>query len=217
MKPVLIFCVLLILVLTVGTLSCGNGEEASPSEEPTSTTIVTFDELEAAQEEVSRLLVELGIFVSTDINIEKNQVEVYVTDSNLFYETLQEAEVQLPDHVAVIITYEPLGDIPFDINPDPSVCFPQLKMHSGSVMDALVIGEMVLEECYLRIDGNLIIWQVDYFVNNNEGTIEILDRNGDVVARVSEEVYMGGGQISSIEHINKLIKEPLPQDCQGPF
>lgn len=78
-------------------------------------------------------------------------------------------------------------------------------------------GELILEDCYLRVDDELIIWQPDYFVNNNEGTIEILDRNGDVVARVGEEVCMGGGEIKSIEHINKLLKEPLPQDCEGPY
>ncbi|GAJ24513.1 unnamed protein product, partial [marine sediment metagenome] len=69
----------------------------------------------------------------------------------------------------------------------------------------------------LRVDQELIIWQPDYFVNNNDGTIEILDRNGEVVARVGEEVCMGGGEITSIEHINKLLKEPLPQDCEGPY
>jgi len=158
---------------------------------------VTYEELEAAQQEAGQLLInELGLFVDSDINIKENQVEVYVTDSQLFYETLQEANAQLPDHVVAIIVYEPLYEIPFEINPDPSVCFPQLKMRSGSFMEALVIGELTLEDCYLRVDQELILWQPDYFVNNNDGTIEILDRNGEVVARVGEEVCMGGGEIT---------------------
>jgi len=177
----------------------------------------THEELKAAQREAGQLLDELGLFVSSAINIKENQAEVYVTDNRLFYKTLQEADAQLPDHVVAIIVYEPLYEIPFDINPDPSVCFPQLKMRSGAFMEALLTGELVLEDCYLRIDGTLIIWQPDYFVNNNDGTIEILDRNGEVVARVGEEVCMGGGEITSIEHINKLLKEPLPQDCEGPY
>ncbi len=177
----------------------------------------TYEELKAAQREAGQLLDELGLFVSSDINIKENQAEVYVTDNRLFYKTLQEADAQLPGHVVAIIVYEPLYEIPFDINPDPSVCFPQLKMRSGEFMESLVIGELTLEDCYLRIDGALIIWQPDYFVNNNDGTIEILDRNGEVVARVGEEVCMGGGEITSIEHINKLLKEPLPQDCEGPY
>ena len=176
----------------------------------------TYEELKAAQREAGQLLNELGLFVSSGINIKENQVEVYVTDSKLFYKTLQEADAQLPDHVVAIVIHEPLYEIPFDINPDPSVCFPQLKMRSMAFMLALLTGELVLEDGYLRIDGTLIIWQPDYFVNNNEGTIEILDRNGEVVARVGEEVSMGGGEVP-IEHINKLLKEPLPADCKGPY
>jgi len=177
----------------------------------------TYEELKAAQQEAGQLLNELGLFVSSDINIKENQVEVYVTDSKLFYKTLQEADAQLPDHVVAIIIYEPLYEIPFEINPDPSVCFPQLKMRSGEFMESLVTGELILEDCYLRVDQELILWQPDYFVNNNDGTIEILDRNGEVVARVGEEVCMGGGEITSIERINKLLKEPLPADCKGPY
>lgn len=101
-----------------------------------------------------------------------------------------------------------------DINPDPSVHFPQLKTRSRSFMEAELYGEMVLEDGYLRVDGTLIIWQPDYFVHNNEGTIEVLDRKGKVVARVGEEVYMGGGEDRPF---NKDLREPLPQDIEGPF
>lgn len=176
----------------------------------------TYEELVSAQQEAGQLLDELGLLVSSDINIEENQVEVYVTDSRLFYETLQEANAQLPDHVVAIIVYEPLYEIPFEVNPDPSVCFPQLKMRA-SFGEALLAGELILEDCYLRIGRELIIWQPDYFVNNNDGTLEILDRNGEVVARVGEEVRMGGGQPTSIEYLNRCLKEPLPHDCEGPY
>jgi hypothetical protein len=200
--------VLLLFIAIVPQTGCkGETEETKP----------TYEELKAAQQEAGQLLDELGLSVSSGINHEENQVEVYVTDSELFYKTLEEADVQLPDHVVVVVVYEPLEEIPFEINPDPSVHFPQLKMRSGSVMEAELFGELTLEDGYLRVDGTLIIWQPDYFVHNNEGTIEILDRNGEVVARVGEEVYMGGGEISSMGFINSLIKEPLPQDCEGPF
>ncbi|MBA7558701.1 hypothetical protein ES708_00308 [subsurface metagenome] len=177
----------------------------------------TYEELKAAQREAGQLLDELGLFVSSDINIKENQAKVYVTDSKLFYKTLQEADAQLPDHVVAIIVYEPLYEIPFDINPDPSVCFPQLKMRSGEFMESLMTGELILEDCYLHVDQELIIWQPDYFVNNNDGVIEILDRNGEAVARVGERVSMGGGEIEPIDYINKLLKEPLPADSKGPY
>jgi hypothetical protein len=95
--------------------------------------------------------------------------------------------------------------------------FPQLKTQSEVYMTAALTGELVLEDGYLHVGEDLIIWQPDYFLNSNDGTIEILDREGKVVGRVGEEIYMGGGEIKSIEFINSLIKEPLPQGIDGPF
>ncbi len=177
---------------------------------------VTYEQLQATQRETMQLLEELGLFCASSINIQDNQVEVYVTDSKLFDETLQEADAQLPTHVAAIVVYEPLYEIPFKVNPDPSVHFPQLKMRSGSFMAALMTGKLVLEDDYLRVNGTLIIWQPDYFLNSNNENIEILGRNGEVVARVGEEVYIGGGEMP-LEYVNRIIKEPLPQDCEGPY
>ncbi len=178
---------------------------------------VTYEELKAVQQETMQLLDELELFCATSINVKENQVEVYVTDSELFYQTLQEAEAQLPDHVEAIVIYEPLREVPFQVNPNPSVHFPQLKMRSGTDMLALLVGELVLKDGYLYIGDTIIIWQPDYFVHNNDGTIEILDREGEVVARVGEEVVMGGGHTGPTEYVNRLLKEPLPPDCQGPF
>lgn len=207
-KLIIIVTLILMLSITiVPQIGCKGGTEET---EP------TYEELQAAQQEAGQLLEELGLFCDSDINIRENRVEVYVTDSRLFNETLRKANAQLPAHVVAIVIYEPLYEIPFEINPDPSVHLPQLKMRSGSFMEAQLFGELALEDGYLRVDGTLIIWQPDYFVHNNEGTIEILDRNGKVVGRVGEEIYMGGGEIKSWL-INSLIKEPLPQCCEGPF
>jgi len=178
---------------------------------------ITYEKLKVAQRETMQLLDELGLFCDSSINIKENLVELYLTDSELFYQTLQEAEACLPDRVTAIVVYEPLREVPFQVNPDPSVRFPQLKMHSGSVMEALMVGELTLKDGYLCIGDAIIIWQPDYFLNNDNGTIEILDRDGEVVARVGEEVVMGGGHTGSAEYVNRLLKEPLPQDCQGPF
>lgn len=177
----------------------------------------SLDQLRTAQQETGELLDVLGLYLASVIAVSENRVEVYVTDGQLFDEMLRKAGAKLPDHVVPITTYEPLRDIPFALNPDPSVCFPQLRMHSGGSMDALLTGELVLEDCYLRVGGELIIWQPDFFVNNNDGVIEILDREGNVAAWVGQTVNVGGGEIESIERVNKLIKEPLPGDCQGPY
>ncbi len=178
----------------------------------------TYEELKAAQQEAMRILDELDLFCTSNINIKENRAEVFVTDSELFYQTLQDAEAHLPDLVEVIVTYEPLREVPFQVNPDPSVYFPQLKMASGTYMLALLTGELTLKDGYLCIGDSIIIWQPDYFLNSDNGTIEVLDKEGKVVARVGEEVVMGGGGYSApVEDINRMLKEPLPPDCQGHF
>ncbi len=199
--------ILLLVITTVPQTGCKGG---------TTDVVPSYEELQVAQRETMRLLDELDLFCDTGINMQENQVEVYVTDSKLFNSTLKKANAQLPPHVVAIVIYKPLYEIPFEVTTDPSVHFPQLRMRSGSFMESLIVGQLVLKDGYLRIGESLIIWQPNYFLNNNNGTIEILDRNGAVVARVGEEVVMGGGGIP-IDYINRMIKEPLPEDCQSPF
>ncbi len=206
-KLIIITTIILVATTLILKTGCGVGNEVV---EP------TYEELQAVQSETMQLLDELGLFCDTDINIQENQVEVYVTDSKLFNETLREVNAQLPAHVVAIVIYEPLYEIPFEVNPDPSIHFPQLKMRSGSFMQVSMVGELILENSYLCVGDTVIIWQPDYFLNNDNGTIEILDRNGKVVARVGEEIVMGGGGIP-IEYVNRLIREPFPEDCSGPF
>jgi hypothetical protein len=177
---------------------------------------VTFDELKSAQQEASRLLQNYGLATSSYIDVVKNVVVLMVTDRELFEETLQEASEELPEYVVPSIVYEPTDEPPYGINPDSSVHFPQLKTRSGSYMLALLVGELKLVDGYLRVGEELIIWQPDYFVHNDNGTIEIWDRDGVVVGRVGEEIYMGGGEIKQPPE-DKFLKEPLPDNIDGPF
>ena len=121
-----------------------------------------------------------------------------------------------------VSTYEPLGDdIPFAVTPDPTVHFPQLRTRSAAFMEALLQGKLAVRAGCLRVigsgGGHLVIWQPDYFVNNNDGVIEILDRNGEVVARVGEEIRIGGGEVALTEKLKQLLREPLPKQCRGPY
>jgi len=177
----------------------------------------TLKELLKAQTEANHLLEGLGLFYSSATMVKTNQVEIYVTDSELFYSTLEESGEKLPECVVPIIIYEPLEGVPEGLNPDPSVHFPQLKTASGSYMEALLTGKLELVDGYLRVNEAIIIWQPDYFVHNNNGTIEIWDKDGKVVGRVGEEIVMGGGSAGTIEQINPTLKEPLPPDTEVPF
>ena len=121
-----------------------------------------------------------------------------------------------------VSTYGPLGDdIPFAVTPDPTIHFPQLRTRSAAFMEALLQGKLAVTEGCLRVTGSggshLVIWQPDFFVNNHEGVIEILDRNGEVVARVGEEIRIGGGEVPLTEKLKQLLREPLPEQCRGPY
>jgi hypothetical protein len=181
---------------------------------------VTYEELRAVQAETDRLLKPLNTPFSSGINIQENLVELYITDFDAFDAGIQDHDIELPKHLSVVTIYEPLGDdLPFEVNPDDSIYFPQLKTRSASFMEALMIGTLEVENGCLQVtqEGNdqrmAIVWQTDYFLNNNEGSIEMLDRNGKVVARVGETIYLGGGEIGSIE--DDQLQAPMPEHCSS--
>lgn len=62
----------------------------------------TLKEIEAAQAQAGRLVRELDIRADSGINVQENQVELYVTDKARLDAALREADLRLPDHVAVI-------------------------------------------------------------------------------------------------------------------
>jgi hypothetical protein len=180
---------------------------------------VSYKELREAQEETMQLLkdLDLDFFCATGTNIKENTAEVYVSDSKLFNKIMREAGVQLPPHVTQVVTYEPLEEVPFEVNPpDQPVHFPQMKMRGALALNGGA-KTLVLKDGYLRFGEAVIIWQPDYFLNSDNGTIEVLDREGEVVARVGEEVYMTFGGLETAEEVNRYVKEPLPEDCPGPF
>ena len=181
---------------------------------------VTYEELRAVQAETDRLLQPLNTPFSSGINIQENLVELYITDIDAFDAGIQDHDIELPKHLSVVTIYEPLGDdLPFEVNPDDSIYFPQLKTRSTSFMEALLIGRLEVENgCLLAFqEGSdqpiTIVWQADYFLHNNEGSIEMLDREGKVVARVGETIYLGGGEVGGIE--DDQLRAPMPEHCSS--
>ena len=86
-------------------------------------------------------------------------------------------------------------------------------------MEALFIGRLEVENgCLLAYqEGNdqptTIVWQTDYFLNNNDGSTEMLDRDGKVVARAGETIYLGGGEVGGIE--DDQLRAPMPEHCSS--
>lgn len=185
---------------------------------------VSLVELKTIQQSVKQMVNELDFPFSSSINVKKNQVELYVTDIELWEASTQETGIQLPEHVEVIATYVPLGDeIPFAITPVLGLFLPQLRVRSANFMTALLQGKLIVIEGCLRVcagnngDGHLIIWQPDYFLNDHNGKIEILDRDGQVVAVVGETIRIGGGEMPMTPEFETQLREPVPDQCAGPY
>jgi len=184
---------------------------------------VSLAELKTTQQKVRQIIQELGLAFSSDINIQENQVELDVTDQALWEASVQQAGLHLPENVRVIVTYKPLGDnLPFALTPIPGLFLPQLRARSASFMAALMQGKLVAEAGCLRVvesdgsDGHLIIWQPDYFLTDNGGKIEILGRDGQIVARVGEKISLGGGDVP-LTTFSSQLREPIPSQCKGPY
>lgn len=175
---------------------------------------VTYRELRGEQIEIDRLLRQAGFPVTSSVNMDESTVELYVTDNIQFEATLKKADITIPERVvAVQIEVTP---------PKPFIHFPQLRL-SGESMDALMGGTLVIRDGYLRVTsgeddpGHLIVWQSGYFLHDNDGTIEVVDKFGQVVDRVGEEVCMGGGELPYIDHLRDSLLEPLPEQIEGPY
>jgi len=178
---------------------------------------VTEAQLQAEQQQLIALLGRLELPCSSDTDIKKGVVNVYVGDKKLFDETLASAGATLPPHVVPVVFYEPIyGPPPFPVNPDPSIHFPQLKMRGWPDMALLSVGDLTVRDDYLYVGNGLVIWQPDYFLSSEDGKAVVLDREGKVVAREGQEVVMGGGGVP-LEQVNKMLKEPLPSGLAGPF
>jgi len=180
----------------------------------------TYEQLQADQQAVLSILDTIQLPVAVGIMVMENRVELDITDRAAFDAALAEANATLPESVIVVTTYEPVGDNPpFAITPVPDVFMPQLKMRDVGFMDALISGELVVQDGCLRVkagDGStLVIWQADYFLTDNDGILEILDETGAVVARVGEMVYMGGGEQPSVDDTE--LRQPIPDQCGGPY
>jgi hypothetical protein len=54
-------------------------------------------------------------------------------------------------------------------------------------------------------------------MNNENGTIQIVNGNGDIVASLGERVEIGGGEIHSLSLLDEYIQEQVPPQCAGPY
>ena len=113
--------------------------------------------------------------------------------------------------------------------PSSSVFFPKFELVNGELvgMTSEIYGEIVEIDGCLRLIASssgpsfLIVWPPIYELDGDGSDIRIRDETGQIVARVGEEVHMGGGRGRSIVGAagvsEKLIKEIEESGCPGPY
>jgi len=185
-------------------------------------------QLLADEQTASTLLQALGYPAVSSVMVQHNRVELMITDLAGVEAALAAAGAELPPSVVFDVVYEPVGDPPpFPITPVPDVHMVQLQTRSAFHMAALLIGELVVEAGCLQVgtrvdtetdsflENYLVIWQADYFLTENNGRLQILDETGAVVAEVGETIYLGGGNVPSVDE--SQLREPIPAACTGPY
>lgn len=106
---------------------------------------------------------------------------------------------------------------PVQKEPDPSYIYPA----------ALAEGKLVLDNSNLRLKpswgkgdvwskGELLVWPYGYSLRIMDKQIQVIDNDGQLVARVGDKIKVGGGEVPA-EIVEEYIGQPLPDDCEGPY
>ena len=126
----------------------------------------------------------------------------------------------------ILVPQQGPGDVSTSAaEPGPTIFFPQQKAVDGEreVMDALLIGKLVVVEGCLRVNtsysdtGYLLVWPPDFRLSTENDTIQVLNGAGQVVARVGDEVDIGGGEVRYLERLDEYVRQQLPPDCSGTY
>ena len=106
---------------------------------------------------------------------------------------------------------------PSSTTPQHEPYFPVQTEKPETYLAALLPGKLVMDKAgYLRIGNALVLWPYGYSFSIEGKDIWILEYKGTKVARVGDEVKIGGGFIPG-DVVSMKIGHPLPADCEGPF
>jgi len=187
---------------------------------------VTLAELAAIQAQTTQALDRLDFEVTSLLDVKGNRVEVVVTDRAWFEKELENAGVDLPEHVELVVT-EGHSARETDVcapSSVPGVAFPRQEPVEGirATMEAELIGNLVLVDGCLRVNSiygqasTLPVWPPEFTITADEDEIQVHDGDDQVVARVGQEVYMSGGE-GSANSMPDCVREQLPAVCTGPY
>ncbi len=161
----------------------------------------TLEELRADQIVASQAAETVQVLATTAVDIVNNRVELIVGNPGLFYTDLDQAGIELPESV-VVLASDPDGELP-DTNrgvmleaiiSDDRLIYLPVQPPSESSMAALMEGTLVEVDGCLRIeddhyaDGWLVLWPFGSDIRVDDDRIEVINRNGQPVARVGERL-----------------------------
>jgi hypothetical protein len=101
-----------------------------------------------------------------------------------------------------------------------AIFFPQLKPVEGTreTMTADLTGQLVLFDNCLRVIADysgtnyLLVWPSEFMLNVEGEVVQILDGTGQVVARVGDQIWTGGGEVPE-----SFVREENRGTCPGPY
>jgi hypothetical protein len=88
-------------------------------------------------------------------------------------------------------------------------------------MEALLTGELVIEDGCLRVDDDVLVWPNGFSLSIEGEVIQVIDGTGQPIARVGDKVEVSGGEVGTSELPGGYLSElsaQLPSDCcPGPY
>jgi hypothetical protein len=109
--------------------------------------------------------------------------------------------------------------------PNNAIFFPRQEETDGerAVMDGETTGRLVITDSCIRLERDnsggslLIIWPPEFRLSNENGTIRILNGDGEIVAHIGDRVHVDGGGIPLLSMMDKSIQQQAPLQCSGPY
>ena len=106
-----------------------------------------------------------------------------------------------------------------------TIYFPQQEPVEGEreTMTAEVFGTLVVVDKCIRVKDEefdtswLLIWPPNFTLSIENNSIQILDENGNAMARVGDWVRIGGGEVKSSNFFSETMKQKLPPNCLAPY
>jgi hypothetical protein len=193
----------------------------------------TLEKLQADQATASQAANSVQVSAITTVDIVNNRVELIVGNPGLFLTDLAQADIELPETV-VVLANDPEGKLP-DINrgvlletitSEDRVVYLPVQPPSGASMAALMEGTLVEVDGCLRIedghyaDGWLVLWPFGSDIRVTDDSIEVINEDGEPVARVGDWMRAGGGAVENtrgMAGLNEMIPGMPIDGCPGPY